>query len=264
MKKIELASFLIFTFLLLFPQEITPFFKQAKSWILGYQSEHSFYEFSAAPSIEIHVEALEGDISVQGWSLPSVAIEVVKEGPAQTVSDVQISYSATPSQCQITTEPTEAGRLAAVSYRLMVPKNAHLVLKNETGCITVKQVSGMVSIFSDSGRVALHGVSGALFVHAGGPIEASLSGWSDDSSIEFSTKNGGINLVTNGIINASLLAQTVVGTISSDQSVSLLACTMPLNKESWYYLQRNIRGSLGHGGGHIKLYSYGDIAILEH
>ena len=261
MKRITLYIFFIFSCLFIFSQETVAFMRQAKSWILGYQSEHSLYQSNALECVELHVEAVLGDIFIQGWSLPSVAIEVIKEGVSQTVGDIQLDYKATPERCEIITRPNESAHIASVSYRIMVPRKARVTARTAKGLIQAEDLHGGVSFVSEDGAVTAVSIAGSIFMQASGKVVVSLLSGGSVSEIEINSRRSTVTLCTNGPVNAELFASCIYGPINVQQPVLLLPQQTPLNRQTWDYLQRNVRARMGVGGSRFQIFAHEEIII---
>jgi hypothetical protein len=238
------------------------FFKQASSWLFGYESVRSFREIECAPKATIIVENINGPITIQGWSLPAIASEVVIERPREILADVSITYGSSDNTVRIQTCSKQHDMVIEVSHHLMVPRQAKLIVKTQSGSITIKQCFGSISAVASAGNVVLQEVHGPLFVHAHDSIEAHIHAMIRDS-YELVSQQGSIVLTLPSMSDVSVVAQAVSGYVFSEHKMSLLPYTMKLNNESWRWARRNVRGTLGIGGPLITLQAYGDIYLKE-
>jgi hypothetical protein len=243
------------------------FFKNVTAWLFGGESTRVFHEISCYPDVTIMVDN-NGPISVQGWSLAAVAAEIIVQGPQESLRDVTPSYSCSPTTCprevHFYGRNLESQPLVEMTYNLMVPRQATLIIKTKSGGVSIKQCYGSISVVTEQGNVVIHDISHSVFVHAQHSIQAFVRSLQGRHSLELISQEREISLTLPAHCHASLFAKTTTGSITSEQKVLVSSHTMKLNAESWRQARRNIRGMLGSGKGPmITLQAYGNISLLE-
>jgi DUF4097 and DUF4098 domain-containing protein YvlB len=110
--------------------------------------------YELRPGAIVALQNVSGDIAIDSWGQSQVEIVAIKTGPADQLSQVDISIDAQPSRLGIRTIYPERGgnNRVSVSYTLKVPSSVSLD--------SIQSVSGNIHISNIDGRVVARSVSG--------------------------------------------------------------------------------------------------------
>lgn len=173
--------------------------------------EDFHYSYPLGPGGRLSVENMNGSIEINVWEKNEVEINGTKYAPSeQTLKDIKIDISATPSAVAVRTVPTFTIRNGGAKYSIRVPRRVQLDrVVSSNGGIRVFDVEGMAHLKSTNGGIRVSRLKGELDARtSNGGIEA--VDHSGDAILH--TTNGGINV---DLTQGSLEAGTSNGSIEA-------------------------------------------------
>jgi hypothetical protein len=196
----------------------------------------------------IHAEATAGrDVEVIAEksarrSDPSeVRIQVVEGANGTTICAVYPSKDSRPNECK----PGEGGRMnnrnndVKVEFTVRVPNGVRFTGRTVNGGIQAEHLNADVEARTVNGKIVLSTSAAAVAETVNGSIHATLGAPAWNGARRFETVNGSVEVDLPPDSTAELSASTVNGRINTDFPVTVRG----------HFGYRNIRGTLGNGGG---------------
>ncbi|HSD67661.1 MAG TPA: hypothetical protein VLF95_13225 [Vicinamibacteria bacterium] len=190
-----------------------------------------------------------GGIQVLGGDRSDVRlrVKVVATGDSEAeakamAGEVQIETTGT---VKATGPSRSGGHGWWASYRLEVPRAAHLRLQADNGGLSLEDVAGDAELHTVNGGIHLEGGGGNVHgetVNGGVHLKLGGSEWRGEG-LDLRTTNGGLHLVIPEGYNARLETGTVNGGVHSDFPVT--------TRGRW--TGGRIDADLGHGGRLIRV-----------
>lgn len=235
---------------------------------------------SLAAGGEVVLENVNGSITVDTWDRDEVRLHVEKEVKAASRSDADealehftVTIRSEDDRLHVEAKPPHqnSGFFAwlldrqvqySASYRLTVPRRAHLEATTVNGAVDVSGLEGHLAVNTVNGGVQIDGVTGTTEVStvngrvkvadARGSVSAStVNGGVDvelrqvdlDADMSFSTVNGGVKLALPADVATRLDARTSNGGISTDFPVEVKG----------RYGRKSVQAELNGGGGELEV-----------
>lgn len=162
--------------------------------------------FAVDGDVTVTVATYNGMIEVQPGSSDQVRVEVTKSGggdtDAQAKADLDnIQLALTQAAGDVKLVATHKGSIpasSAVSFSVVVPAEATLVMSLDNGTVTVNGVKGSVAVTASNGEITIRGV--------------------EEGAITAKTTNGNVTLEGREV--ASLVAASTNGSVSFQGSLA--------------------------------------------
>ena len=190
-----------------------------------------------------------GGIQVQGWDGKEVRLRVKIEANAGSEAEAKDVVGEVRLELGDTVRAVRPDRSDArhwsASYRLEVPRGAHLKLEADNGGLSLEGFDGDAELNTVNGGLHLDRVGGHVQGQTtNGGIHVELSGtqWQGEG-LDLRTTNGGLHLSFPANYNARLETGTVNGGVRSD---------VPLTTRGRYTGGR-IQAALGSGGPLVRV-----------
>ena len=244
------------------------FFENFTWWWDNTKEEITTHEQTLTPGCTISVLNKKGDIKISTWNKNKIVIEATKKGTDEEIKLTKVETLYTKHGASIKTIPLKLDRQCTVDYTLIIPKSAVLTLvETEKGSISIKDVSTATRAHAHYGSIDLDTVTTSVQVstkHGGISIHTKEDLKATDKIVALA-ESGSITLEIPSDTNATLYAKTNTGSVTSEQPITLEPRTLKVCQASLAELKRDIRGTLGHGGGAtIKLQtSRGNVRVVE-
>lgn len=224
-------------------------FKKQKSDTLHFQKK-------VPPHTKITVNNLKGPITIKTWERNEIVIEAEKYGVNKHFDNTLIEEKLTDSTYKISTKVKNSSeKPCSIAYTILAPKNATLYsITSENGDITVENSSQSLSALVKTGNIFVNNSSGDIKVHTDyGNIKITQQTTQAKDSIVVSAESGNIDLIVpKSFNNANLYATARRGNIKSSIPITT-TITTEINRKAITKLTKNISGTIGKGGVHIKL-----------
>jgi len=190
-----------------------------------------------------------GGIQVQGWDGHEVRLRVKIEANADSEAEAKDVVGEVRLELGDTVRAVRPDRSRArswsASYRLEVPRGAHLQLHADNGGLSLEGFDGQAELHTVNGGLHLDHVGGHVqgeTVNGGIHVDLSGTQWQGDG-LDLHTTNGGLHLAIPAGYNARLETGTVNGGVQSD---------VPMTTRGRYTGGR-IETALGSGGPLIRV-----------
>ncbi len=210
----------------------------------------------------IHLENVNGDITITAWDKPEVSLEAEKRAKkAGNLALITLEIESTPAKLSIKTKHPKSAWFkssinASVRYRLMVPAGAKLQkIDSVNSDITVTGVQGPVDLETVNGAITAQGLGAdARLDSVNGSLRAGFASVENVHVVKLDTVNGRAEVTLPKGAGAEIKADTVNGRVTIDQAITLSKAG-----------RRSMSGTIGDGRGpRIVLDSVnGGIAIRE-
>lgn len=293
MFKFLVLLFLIFFISSYCSASLFSWFKKSDECYAYYKEEDVVrYEHPFAYNGVLDIENTAGSIEIKGGEEHKIIVLAKKRATSlhaltRLVIRADLNEKKSIIKTEMNTGLFKGATKAIVDYTIVVPKSAHLVVSCGAGIITIKDIHGSVQANSGAGTTTLENVSGRLGVESGsgtiaiscadeklstvkarsaagtitienanGSVEASSTTgtvWIQqtkfltDAVINAQTTVGSISLVLPAQVQAQLDVASTMGSIQSDFTI----IESPQTHRGWF--TKNIKGTIGTGGGHILL-----------
>jgi DUF4097 and DUF4098 domain-containing protein YvlB len=174
-----------------------------------------------------------------------VEIKVVEHSGGVTICAVYPSHGGRANECQ----PGEGGHMSTrdndtnVEFTVKVPAGARFVGRTVNGGIEATGLPGDAEAYTVNGGVRLEAAGVARGETVNGGIRASLGRADWTGELKLTTVNGGIRLELPEGTNATVKAETVNGSISTDFPLTVLG----------RFNRRHLNGQIGNGGRELEL-----------
>lgn len=213
-------------------------------------------EYDADENSNLSVSTVNGLISITSWDGENIALNATKRSRygEDDLKNAEIVVLENGDEINIEIQHSSPIRSRAVDLVIKIPNNVTVKFVSSTnGGITVENVDGYVKATTLNGGINIIGTTGIdNLVSTNGGISAELFDITEDIDIE--NTNGGITLLINPLINASIQISTTNGGITVDGEFIT-------ETESTY---NSFSGILGNGGNSINVVTTnGGITINE-
>ncbi len=230
--------------------------------------------YPLAPEGIIHLENVNGDITIKAWDRSEVALEAEKQAKNdEELQQIKLLISSSnwnvngrsTSKLTIKTQFPKAhlgflsfghgSSTGSVRYRLMVPAGARLdKIDSVNSDITVAGVRGSVELETVNGRITATGLAAdARLESVNGSLSAEFASLDGVQKVKLDSVNGRASVVLPKGAGARIDADSVNGGVSIDQAVTL----GKIHRHS-------LTGQIGSGGPDISLETVnGGISIKE-
>lgn len=220
------------------------------------KSETANFQKKVPPHTKITVNNLKGPITIKTWDRNEIVIETEKTGPDKIFENTIIEQKLTDASYKISTNvKNKTDKPCTVAFTILAPKNATFYsITTDNGDITINDSTQSVSALSKTGNISVINSSGEIKVHADyGNIKITQQIPNPKDSIVVSAECGNIDLIVpKSFNNANLYATARRGKINSSIPITT-TITTEINRKAMAKLTKNIAGTIGKGGAHIKL-----------
>jgi len=209
----------------------------------------------------VEVRGINGDVRARAASGAEVEVTATKRGRQASLDDVRIDvvehangvticavypnrYDDRPNDC----EPggghnSTRDNDVRVHFEVRVPHGVHFEGYTVNGDVTAEQLAGDVTAGTVNGEIEVATSGRAEGRTVNGSIRATIGTTRWENDLEFQTVNGSITVTLPTGAGADVRVETLNGGISTD---------FPLTVEGGMS-SRRIRGSIGGGGGALRL-----------
>ncbi len=187
---------------------------------------------------------LDAEKSARRSDPADVRIEVVDNGNGMTICAVYPSRDGR-NECK----PGNGGRMntndndVKVEFTVRVPAGVRFTGRTVNGGVDAERLGADVEAHTVNGKIVLSTAGAALAETVNGSISAVLGKGAWEGKRDFRTVNGSIDLALPADVSADLDASTVNGRIESDLPITVHG----------RFLRRSLHGTLGNGGGELKI-----------
>jgi DUF4097 and DUF4098 domain-containing protein YvlB len=204
----------------------------------------------------VSVENINGDLHIEVWDRSEVHVVAVKEAESSdALQALDIKVDASANSLSIETKyPSSDGwgfwkhshGHMQVDYTLTIPRGARVSgVDLVNGSMDVTGVEGGLEAETVNGAIRAQNVRGLVELSTvNGTLEIEYGQLERTDRIHLESVNGTIKLTLPKSTNADVEAETVNGSIRNDFGVEV-------KKGRW--VGSSMRGSIGNGGGEIKL-----------
>ena len=210
----------------------------------------------------LHLENVNGDITITAWDKPEVSLEAEKRAKqTEDLAKITLEIESSPEKLSIKTKYPKTGWFknninASVRYRLMVPAGVRLQkIDSVNSDITVTGVEGAVNLDTVNGTITAQGLKAdARLDSVNGSLRAEFASVENVHEVNLDSVNGRAEVTLPRGASAEIKADSVNGRVTIEQSIRLGQAG-----------RRSLSGSIGHGTGpRIVLDTVnGGIAIKE-
>lgn len=194
----------------------------------------------------VHLENVNGDITITAWDKPEVSLEAEKRANnAENLAKITLEIEATPAKLSIKTKFPKTGWFkrgnnASVRYRLMVPAGVRLQkISSVNSDVTVTGVEGTVNLDTVNGSIAAQGLKAdARLASVNGSLRAGFASVENVNEVRLDTVNGRAEVALPKDASAEIQADSVNGRVTVDQPIRLGQVG-----------RRALSGSIGNGNG---------------
>jgi len=193
----------------------------------------------------VHVQLLNGGVTVKGYAGKEVVVEAHMRGGAQRERGPRPDHTEgmhridsgnaglSVEEADNVVEVKTRGWSQTADLTLQVPYSSSLKLKTvNDGDISVEGVNGDIEAEDLNGRVTLNKISGSALVNAlNGKIVASFARVAAEKAMSFSSLNGDIDVTFPGDLKANVRIKTDNGESFSDFDIKLEANRKPITED---------------------------------
>jgi Putative adhesin len=193
---------------------------------LGRVEVSSHQTVPAARALEIHNTA--GTIDIVPWTQSTVEIDARRRGP--TLADAQaiaINVTRSDSKVVITTNLGD-GLSRNVFFTIHAPAKADLIIDETAGTVNITGWAGSVDATQTAGN-----------------LDVAMARLDAPQHMTLHATTGDLVLLMPGSSNATIDAQTRVGSVSADE--------FGLTTQRENLTGASAHGTIGHGGAHVEL-----------
>ena len=214
------------------------------------------FSFDVIKGARVSVENINGDISVVGDSVKQVTIVANKKaGKQEYMDELEIVVDASEDYVRIETRhPDSSGgwfnwgndSSGSVSYELLVPMDVNLdSIDTVNGDVTFESVDGEVNAGTVNGTIEVSGANADVDLETvNGSIKAVFDELGSGQRVKADTVNGKITIYLPGDASATVVAETVNGSIDADD--------FGLEVEKGF-VGRDLDGEIGGGDARVSL-----------
>jgi hypothetical protein len=173
----------------------------ACSGSFGEGAREAFHQaLASGPAPAVQIDNVAGTVRVEGWEKPTVDVAATKYAhDSDALRTVVIGVRKEGDKIFIATTYTGQTHTGGVRYRVSVPADAALAIRNVAGTVDVSRVRGDIDVGTQAGEIT---------VNAG-----RVGG---NRSIDLRATTGAITLVIAPGSNATVVARSTIGQIESD------------------------------------------------
>jgi hypothetical protein len=207
---------------------------------------------------EFSLENTNGRVVVTTWDEPKVRIEATKAAPSErALRDLEIEVEGEGDRVEVRSRysrPRWLGGAAKVDYRVTVPREARVKVRNVNGRVEVRGVNGRLEASSVNGSVELSDLGGEVeATTVNGSLEVRMAKFDPADRNRLSTTNGSVRLTLPGDAAADLEARTVNGRVHCDFDLS----------GDGRVSRRRVEGRIGAGGARFELRTVNGSAHID-
>lgn len=241
-----------------FKETMSKFFNKFK-WEKTLQETLELKE-KISPTTKIIISNIHGDINITTWSRNELLANITRKGNesayhATKVSARFVGDTFTLLTSAVETEQEKKAKKCTVTYNLVVPKNAQLhSITTNRGKIFINGTHAPIIARSHHGNIILENIAGEARVQTKhGNITIKTQDITAKQTILAVSDSGNILLhVPKSIEGAQIVACTKKGSVVSQLPITSTR-TMELNPKTVAQMSREVKGTIGKGGAHIKL-----------
>ncbi len=205
--------------------------------------------YPVASGVEVSLENVNGDVSVDVWDRNEVRVEAVKKASsADLLAKMEIEIEATQAAIDIETDLPSTrggGGRMSVEYTLTVPRTAFAELELVNGSLLIRGVLGGVEVECVNGSIDARDLAGPIAIESvNGATEVTLDASRPGDEISIESVNGSIDLHLAPGAGVDLFAETVNGSLRNDLGIEV---------HKGRYIGSSMRGTVGAGGAKVTL-----------
>jgi DUF4097 and DUF4098 domain-containing protein YvlB len=209
------------------------------------------------PGGSFTIETRNGSIEIGTWNEPNVQILAEKTASSEEgLENLEIVVEGSGDRVSVETihhrKQTHWGEGGQVSYRILLPAEAHVSAQTANGAVEIQGIHGRVEAKSVNGSLKVENVTGEIQAETtNGSIRASYEK-ALDGRHRFSTTNGAVRIYLPSDAGGELDAETVNGSIDVDFPVTVTRTS-----------RRHLRGSFGSGTSSFEVSTVnGSVKVL--
>jgi len=216
------------------------------------------HTYPLKPGGSFELQNVNGRVEVQGWDRPEVEIRATKTA-TKSHSDlerVHIDVNANPDSVSVVTQyPQDEGVDVVVDYTIRLPHTAqveHITTVN--GTLIVSGVDTLRDLRTVNGNIEVYEAGGTLHAKTtNGNLHLELARFEGANDATADTTNGSVLLAILPGAGARIEARSLNGDFRTELPLALESSLAP----------REIHGTLGGGGGSIRLHTVnGSIRVV--
>jgi DUF4097 and DUF4098 domain-containing protein YvlB len=215
--------------------------------------EHFEQTVAFNPGGLFSIENQNGSIDIAVGTEPSVRIEAEKEAKSdEALRDLEIVVEGSGDRVSVRTVNHRRWGSGGVSYRIVLPAEAQIMVSTANGEVSVTGIRGRVQAESVNGALRIEDIAGEIEAETtNGSIRASYLRV-EGGRHRFETTNGEVRVYLPADAGGDLDAETVNGAIEVDFPMNLTRTS-----------RRHIRGSFGSGTGSFEISTVnGSVTVL--
>jgi len=215
--------------------------------------EHFEQTVAFNPGGVFSIENQNGSIEISVGSESSVRIEAEKEAKTEDgLRDLEIVVEGTGDRVTVRTVHHSRRNSGGVSYRVVLPAEAQVMVSTANGEVSVTGIHGRVQAESVNGALRIEDIAGEIEAETtNGSIRASYQSV-EGGRHRFETTNGEVRVYLPADAGGDLDAETMNGSIEVDFPLNLTRTS-----------RRHIQGSFGSGGSSFEISTVnGSVTIL--
>lgn len=127
-------------------------------------TEKLFNTFSVSDSAVLHIDNLNGSVTINGWEQDHVELTAIKKAPTEELlNEIEIVITQTEEFRIETHYPRKSRTNMAVAYTLFVPKNLHIAkIEMKNGVIEIHDARGDAELKSTNGSISVSDFEGKI------------------------------------------------------------------------------------------------------
>ena len=199
------------------------------------------------------IENQNGSIEISVGSEPSVRIEAEKEAKNEDgLRNLEIVVEGSGDRVSVRTVHHSRRNSGGVSYRIVLPAEAQVMVSTANGEVSVTGIHGRVQAESVNGALRIEDIAGEIEAETtNGSIRASYQSV-EGGRHRFETTNGEVRVYLPANAGGDIDAETINGSIEVDFPLNLTRTS-----------RRHIQGSFGSGGSSFEISTVnGSVTIL--
>lgn len=215
--------------------------------------EHFEQTVAFTPGGVFSIENQNGSIEIEVGNESSVRIEAEKEAKTEDgLRNLEIVVEGTGDRVSVRTVHHSRRDSGGVSYRILLPAEAQVVVSTVNGEVSVRGIHGRVQAESVNGALRIEDVAGEIEAETtNGSIRASYQSV-EEGRHRFETTNGEVRVYLPADAGGDLDAETMNGSIEVDFPMNLTRTS-----------RRHIQGSFGSGSSSFEVSTVnGSVTIL--
>jgi hypothetical protein len=200
------------------------------------------------PGGSFELQNVNGTVEVQGWDRNEVEIRATKSSRTShsDLDRVHIDVNAKPDAVSVITQyPQDEGVEVAVDYTIRLPHTARVEhISTVNGTLRISGVDTLRDLRTVNGNIEIY--EGGGTVHAkttNGNVRLELARFQNSNEASAESTNGSVILAVLPDAQARIEARSLNGDFRTELPLALESSLTP----------REIRGTLGKGGGSIRL-----------